>query len=89
LDLTFGGRLIGRIVSFGPEKYTLQCHKFIKIHQFNHLHRQKHRIIDSNPQQIRGRRIGHFLVLLAEPGPALACAGPDLKHFCGAPLGVV
>ena len=62
MDLIFGGRLIRRIISFGPEKkYRLQSQKFIKIHQFNHLHRQKHLITDSNPRQ----RTGHFLVLIA------------------------
>jgi len=61
-----GVGLLGGSSALDQKKYTLQSQKFIKIHQFNHLHRQKHRIIDSNPRQIPGRRTGHFLVFLAD-----------------------
>jgi len=57
---------LGGSSALDQKKYTLQSQKFIKIHQFNHLHRQKHLIIDSNPRQIRCRRTGHLLMLLAE-----------------------
>jgi len=60
LDLVFGGRLIGRIISIGPEKIALQSQKFIKSRQFNHLHRQKHRIIDSNPRADTWSSYGSF-----------------------------
>jgi len=48
------------------KKYTLQSQKFIKIHQFNHLHHQKDQTIDSKPRQIPGCHTGHLLMLLAE-----------------------
>jgi len=61
-----GVGLLGGSSALDQEKYTFQSQKFIKIHQFNHLHRQKHLILDSNPRQIPCRRTGHFLVLLTE-----------------------
>jgi len=57
---------LGGSSALDQEKYTFQTQKFIKIHQFNHVHHQNHLILDSNPRQISCRHTGHFLVLLAE-----------------------
>jgi len=69
-------------------KQGLACRKGEKstMESFTQMYRRVKEQVDKMTSNINSQLVQDFVCEGLDAGPALASAGPDWKHFCGAPV---